>query len=66
MMTEDEEGRTVAIKSIEQTAELVKRVAERKRRKNANAAILAEAREKIRERRQFVPKQIKSSARTCS
>ena len=43
--------------------ELVKRVAEQKRRKNANVAAIAAAREKIRERRQFVPKKIKPSVR---
>lgn len=43
--------------AIKNVAELVKRVAEQKWRRHSNAAALEAAREQIRARRRFIPKQ---------
>ena len=43
----------------ESAAELVKRVAEQKKRKSSQISILEAARKKIRARRQFIPKRVK-------
>jgi hypothetical protein len=45
--------------TTETAADLVRRVAEQKKRKSSQISILEAARKKIRERGQFIPKRVK-------